>query len=89
MPKLKPKKCFSYFPQSCIFLVHVCALLDLIASIFFLNTCAHAHMKSVRSKWCVGQLITKTLRNGPRAHFPFNLPFLVIYVNTLKATQNY
>jgi hypothetical protein len=27
-------------------------------------------------------------RNGPRAHFPFNIPFLVIYANTLKATQN-
>jgi hypothetical protein len=25
----------------------------------------------VSLKWCVGQLITKTLRNGPRAHFPF------------------
>jgi hypothetical protein len=23
-------------------------------------------------------------RNGPRANFPFNLPFLVIYANTLK-----
>jgi hypothetical protein len=27
----------------------------------------------VSSKWCVGQLITKTLRNGPKAHFPFNM----------------
>ena len=23
-------------------------------------------------KWCVGHLITKTTRNGPWAHFPFN-----------------
>jgi hypothetical protein len=29
--------------------------------------------------------ITKILRNGPRAHFPFNLPFLVIYANTTKS----
>jgi hypothetical protein len=28
----------------------------------------------VRSKLCVRHLITKILRNGPRAHFPFNLP---------------
>jgi hypothetical protein len=27
----------------------------------------------VSLKWCVGQLITKTLRNCPRAHFPFRL----------------
>jgi hypothetical protein len=24
-------------------------------------------------------------KNGPRAHFPFNLPFLVIYANTLQS----
>jgi hypothetical protein len=63
MPKLKPKKCFLIFHK----------LLDLIASICFLNTYAHAHLESIRSKWCVRQLITKTLRNGPRAHFPFTL----------------
>jgi hypothetical protein len=32
----------------------------LMASICFLNTCAHAHMKSVSSKWHVENLITKT-----------------------------
>jgi hypothetical protein len=28
-----------------------------------------------------------TYRNGPRAHFPFNLPFLVIYANTFKSNK--
>ena len=48
--------------------------LDLITSICFLYTCAYTHRRHVSSKWCVGHLITKTLRNVPRAHFPFNLP---------------
>jgi hypothetical protein len=33
-------------------------------------------------------LNTKIFRNGLETHFPFNLPFLVIYANTSKATQN-
>jgi hypothetical protein len=37
----------------------------------FLYTCAHTHSRHARSKWCVGHLITKTLRNIPRAYFPF------------------
>jgi hypothetical protein len=28
-----------------------------------------------------------TYRNGPRAHFPFNVPLLVIYANTSKSNQ--
>jgi hypothetical protein len=35
---------------------------------------SYTHSRHVSSKWWVGHLITKTLRNGPRAHFPFNLP---------------
>jgi hypothetical protein len=67
--------------------LHVCALLDLVSSICCLYICAHALIKIVSSKWCVGQLIAKTTRNGPRAHFPFNLPFFVIYANTPKETK--
>jgi hypothetical protein len=52
----------------------------------FLSTCSHALINIISSKWCVGQLITKTTRDGPRAHFPFNLHFLVIYADTPKAT---
>jgi hypothetical protein len=55
-------------------LVHDCALLDLTSSICFLFTYAHAHIRIVSSRWCVEHLITKTTRNGPREHFPFNLP---------------
>jgi hypothetical protein len=40
-------------------------------------------------KWCVGHLITKTTRNGPRAHFLSISPFLVIYAKIPKATQKY
>jgi hypothetical protein len=28
-----------------------------------------------------------TYRNGPRAHFPFNVPLLVIYANTSKSNK--
>jgi fructose 1,6-bisphosphatase len=64
------------------------AHMDLVPLICLCYTCAHAHIKRVSSKLCVGYLITKTSRNGPMAHFSFNLPFLVIYANTPKATQN-
>jgi hypothetical protein len=64
MPILKPKSVFLIFLN----------LLDLITSICFLNTCAHAHMRSVNSQWCVEQLITKTLRNSPEAYFHFRNP---------------
>jgi hypothetical protein len=48
--------------------------LDLITSICFLYSCAYTRRRHVSSGRCVGlgHLITKTLRNGPRAHFPFN-----------------
>jgi hypothetical protein len=52
--------------------VQVCALLDLTSSIYFLFTFAHAHIKIVSSRWCVEHLITKTIRNDPRARFPFS-----------------
>jgi hypothetical protein len=68
MPILKPKSAFLIFLN----------FLDLIASICFLNTCAHAHIRSVNSQWCVEQLITKTLRNSSKAYLPFNLPFLIV-----------
>jgi hypothetical protein len=62
------------------------AHLDLVQFAFTLSY-AHTHIKVVSPMWCVGHLITKTGRNGPMTHFHFNLPFLVIYPNTPKATQ--
>jgi hypothetical protein len=62
MPILKPKNAFL------IFLI----FLDLIASICFLNICAHDRMRSVNSQWCVEKLITKTLRNNLKAYFPLH-----------------
>jgi hypothetical protein len=61
--------------------------LDFASSICLNGTCAHAHTMKVSSKWCVGQLITKALRNGQKAHFPFNLPLFGDYANTPKATK--
>jgi hypothetical protein len=78
---------FCSFTQSCTFgllflLIWTCFLQFSLA-----RTCAHAHIKVVNTMWCVEHLITKTSRNGPMTHFPFNLPILVIYTNTPKATQ--
>jgi hypothetical protein len=39
----------------------------------------------VSSRWCVGHLITKTLRNGPRAYFPFNLPIFCDLCQHIKS----
>jgi hypothetical protein len=36
---------------------------------------------------CVGHLITKTYRNGPRAHFPFNLPLFGDLCQHIKKQQ--
>jgi hypothetical protein len=41
-----------------------------------------AHKNSLNMCWTSNH--QNTYRNGPMAHFPFSLPFLVIYANTSK-----
>jgi hypothetical protein len=53
----------------------ISAHMDLISSICLLCTCTHCHIKVVSPIWCLEHLITKTGKNGPIAHFPFNIPF--------------
>jgi hypothetical protein len=58
----------SYF---CCFIWIWFAIYSYISQFALQYTCAHTHSRHVSSKWWVGYLITKTLGNGPRAHFPF------------------
>jgi hypothetical protein len=44
-----------------------------------------AHKNSLNMCWTSNH--QNTYRNGPRAHFPFNPPFLVIYANTSKSNK--
>jgi hypothetical protein len=50
------------------------AHMDLISSLCLLCTYTHSNIKVVSPMWCIEQLIAKIGRNGPMAHFPFNLP---------------
>jgi hypothetical protein len=56
----------------------------LISSTCLLWTCAHTHMKIVSSRWCVEHLITKTGRNDPMAHFPFNPHCTKTFLNLIN-----
>jgi O-antigen ligase len=70
---------FCSFTQNFSFGLHFLLIWTCFLQLAFARTYAHVCIEVVSSMWCVKHLITKTGRNGPMPHFPFNISWYMFY----------